>query len=800
MADSFSNVNVNYFPQQKITAAAKDNKWACQCIDAATNIIFNRQDWVRQSMYNKKINYDLANNIINENDIHKVFNPLGIQYGEFPISIQHFNKSMNKINLLIGEEYKRQFEWRVSCLNPDIVNSKQQAKLDGLMEIATATIQSNTIDPNEIQKKLKDLEIYHSYNYQDIREQHATNIMNYHWWIDRFAYKFNRGYMDALIAGEEIYRTDIISHNPIMEKCNPINIFALRNGDSQYFEDAEIIVELAYLPVGKVIEEFYEELTPQQIDLLEKGYQHQWTTSNMLQYTSSAPTFTLPNDYLGTQNKTGLVEPNINATRWFGGWFNEYGDVRVIRTRWKSRQKRYIRTYFDEYGFEQQDIVSEYYTANEDLGETLKEIWIDQWWEGTKVGADIYLKVQPRPVQFGDINNPSISKSGYVGTYYNVNTSRAISLMDRMRPFQYLYNILWHKMLHAISIYKGPKEVMNLSLKPASFTEEQWLYYSDQLGKLMIDPFNPALEGFATGKLAGQFNQFLPTIIDASSFGNYISQLQGLIEYVDKQIGEISGISKEREGQVSSNQTVGGAERNVQQSAYITEYYFLIHEDTKLRVMEAFLDTARIAYKGKNLKLSYITDDLGELFFEFDGDQFAESNYGIKIINSNKIVALQQKLDMLVQAGLQNDKITFSQAIKLYNTTSISQMEKEITEFETSKLQDQQQQQQDEMKHKEDLQNQQLQIQQQIHQDTMNLEHERLQNDMDKKLLDMELGKDKLGQDNELTQLELRIAEQQSRLNSMNEQKRMDLDRKIHDDTVQLEHKKINQVKNKIKK
>lgn len=79
--------------------------------------------------------------------------------------------------------------------------------------------------------------------------------------------------------------------------------------------------------------------------------------------------------------------------------------------------------------------------------------------------------------------------------------------------------------------------------------------------------------------------------------GAYIQQHIQLLEFIKMEMGELCGVSRQREGQVSNRETVGGVERSVNQSSHITEYWFMQHEAVKIRVLEAFLETAKIALK-----------------------------------------------------------------------------------------------------------------------------------------------------------------------------------------------------------
>jgi hypothetical protein len=75
------------------------------------------------------------------------------------------------------------------------------------------------------------------------------------------------------------------------------------------------------------------------------------------------------------------------------------------------------------------------------------------------------------------------------------------------------------------------------------------------------------------------------------------------------EMADVAGISKQREGQISNRETVGGVERATLQSSHITEWLFSIHDDVKKRALECFLETAKIAMKGRTKKFNYILPD-----------------------------------------------------------------------------------------------------------------------------------------------------------------------------------------------
>lgn len=72
--------------------------------------------------------------------------------------------------------------------------------------------------------------------------------------------------------------------------------------------------------------------------------------------------------------------------------YDQFGNIRVVRMFWKSRKKYKLVTKFD--GQTNETITNLYtddYITNYDAGETEDVVWINEAWEGTKIGKDIYV-------------------------------------------------------------------------------------------------------------------------------------------------------------------------------------------------------------------------------------------------------------------------------------------------------------------------------------------------------------------------------------------------------------------------
>lgn len=716
-------------PRQKLPRSKKGKKWARTCIDELEKITYGDIQYNgRSSRFKKQINYDLFNGKLDQNDFQYVLNPFGFNEGEFPASMQHYDIISPKLQLLIGEEIKRPFNFKVVSHDPEAISKLEEMKKEMMMQYLYSVVvspeeeaaqqqelqQLQATDPEAAAtyqpKTPAQIEKYINYEYKDIKEVTAQSILEYLKREEDLELKFNQGFKDALIAGEEIYYVGDIAGNPSVRLCNPLDIRVILDPDSPWIEDSQAVIEERWLTLSTVIDEFYQDLEPAEIDRLEKGPggRNDNMESNGLNYPYSE--FNIVNyERLDTVG-SGVFDP---------GQIRQYrrnGMIRVLQVEWKSMRKIGIISYPDEVGQMQEDVVDEIfeipdYAEKKDKsyffdGVELRWYWISEYWEGTKIGEDIYCNVRPKKNQRRDMTNPSDVKSGYVGYIYNERNSESISLIDRMKPFQYLYNIIYYRTELAIAKSKGKVALMDISQIPASegWDVSKWMYYLESMGVMFI---NSREEGNRS-RDAAPFNQFQS--IDLS-MGNYINTHVQLLDAIKTELGELSGVSRQRQGQVQTSELVGNTERAVTQSSHITEFWFYSHNECKKRVLTALLDVAKMSYRtGK--KIQYLGDDMMRTFLNVDAEDFTNSSYGVFVSNSSKDDRALESLKSLAQAALQAGVVSFTDVATILQSESMTKVRKMLETAQTEMEQKQAQAQQAEQQAAQQAQQAQLQMEQ----------------------------------------------------------------------------------------
>lgn len=697
--------NNHQFPSQRKSIAQKTEAWAKACIDAAQQHALYSNEGFRQSYQNKKTNYNLYSNILDQEDVEKVCNPFGLSGMAIPAKMQNYPISAPKIDLLVGEELKRKFDWRVRVSNDDAISSKELEKSKKIKDYIKQLIEETPEE--EMEHELKGYMKYLNYEWQDFREEAGSKLLNHIYRRQNIKRKFNKAFKDACISGEEVGLWDIVAGEPVCEIINPLKIHTVRSGESPYFEDADIIVIDTYMSPGQVVDQYWDVLNASQVKEIESGFT-----------TSSAGGGKRGFNDLGDNPDIAMrLDSNIDTTQLekdisFGAPIDQDGNIRVLRVYWRSMRKMQWVTTINDWGEEEKELRDENDTIDKTLGETSKTIWISEWWEGHKIGGKanakdkggIYTRLQPKKLQYRSIQNPSKCHPGIVGTLHNTNDSKVVAPMDMMKPYQYMYNVLMYNT--EIMIAKNWGKIMRLPMheKPDGWQTEQWLAFAKSMNALPYDAFQESTKGASQGKLAGAMNQSSPMI--DMEMGNSIQLYMNMMDHIKNEMGEIVGVSRARQGQISSKEAVGNVQREIIQTSHITEWLFAAHDDWKLRMLTIGLETAKIAVKDNPKKYQDVLGDMSTLIYQFGDNDSLEADFDIFISDSNRDTELYEMMKELAHAGIQNDKMNFSTLMSIYMDDSLGSIRRKI---EASEKESQQRQEQ---ARKEELQVQQQNIEQ----------------------------------------------------------------------------------------
>jgi hypothetical protein len=372
----------------------------------------------------------------------------------------------------------------------------------------------------------------------------------------------------------------------------------------------------------------------------------------------------------------------------------------VVRSYWISKKKIGKLIYTDEMGNEQSMLVDESYKSGTiPTQQSLEWGWINQWYQGTKIGPDIY-HIKPFKL---------LGYCPIIGTTYEVKNTEAKSLVDLMKPFQVIYNVCMNQLYKLLEKEVGKVQLMSLRHIPipkdgdAQDALDIWEMEARNRGVVFIDDSPENL------KAPSSFNQF--TALDLTRTQEIQSRYT-LAQQMKMECWELVGMSKQRMGSVSASESATGTNTAMQQSYSQTEPLFVAHEYVLGQLYQAIVDASLYVESSKpQSTLSYITNEGESAFIQVNGTDLSLRDLKVFPTNRPEDTQMFNELRQLSQAVIQNGG-TLYDVIELYSTKSMREMKKTFKDLR-DKQEAQQQQQMQQQQQQIDQQNEQAQAQMQ---------------------------------------------------------------------------------------
>lgn len=672
---------INSFPVQKLSLAKKTEEWRKACIDyvIGASDLMNSNELPDDEEIQR--NYDLYNSLYDAKDLKYVTNPFNQEDG-FPAMAQDYNIIRPKIDLLIGEETKRPFNFRV-CRTSDIASGEiQDNAYSMLMNYAQAYVMSKMGPEERAQYEQaaqtgeimtpEEIQSYLTKDYKDIVEITAYHSLNYLRNKLDIDHEFVKGWRDALIGGLEYYYVGVLNGEPYVEVVNPKEFKWAIGENTEFVHEADWCCRRMLMTAPQIYDRLYDKMDEKDLNELLEMIDGRPGKS-----TGFGPDAGKLDNFNPIATKIYSKLPSHNP---FAAGIDE---ILVYHVCWKSYKKiGFVLTINPETGLPEEFQVDEFYKSNgSEINVEWK--WIIEIWEGYRIGEELYVGMEPIEYQYIDESLNS-QRLPYTGVIYSNANSKGKSLVNIMKPLQYMYIILWYRLELAIARDKG--KVINVDItqipKSMGIDPAKWLHYLSAVGVNFINPYEEGwdIPGREGGKAAA-YNQMSSQ--DLSMSNTIVGYIQ-LMDKIEAMVGEISGVSAQRQGAISSNELVGNVERSVTQSAHITEPLFWMHNQVKKHVLIMLLNTAKSVW-GKNDRkyLNYILDDTTRAFLELS-DEFPYETFDVFITDSTKENMVIEQIKQLVQPAMQNGA-SIMDVIDILTTDNVSMLKQKMEEIDTTR-------------------------------------------------------------------------------------------------------------------
>ena len=708
---------LNIFPDQfKTDKEKQDESWIKNTMDYFANKAYaeyvkNRDTFVK--------NYDLMKGILRMEDFYqepqvRSFTDVLTADLELPSYVKMYSIITTPVNELVGEITKRPDTFRVKAFDDDSQAEELQFKTEVLqsfvlqnaksMLLKKAAMQGVDIPEEELDQMSFEQVKDQLDSYTSVAEKWANHVLTCQKAEFNLKEKSEDAFRDLLVSGREFYH--IYEDNSKLgfniEVANPKNTWFLTTPDRKWISDPTGRAQGAYaagtvqvMELSEIIESI-PDLTKDEIDHLRSSLQD-YGLINVRESNLGNPDVNPGIDSVTYDTFDPLVlqtrmiiesemKQNSDGLQDFLGLTSNVSSFGykyvVVRAYWLSKKKIGKVIYLDELGNEQSMLVDENYKSGAiPTQQSLEWGWINQWYQGIKIGPDIY-HVKP----FKLLNYCPI-----IGTTFEVKNTEAKSLVDLMKPFQVLYNVCMNQLYKLLEKEVGKVYLTSIRHIPvpkdgdAQDALDMWELEARNRGVVFIDDSPENL------KSPSSFNQFRDIDLTRTQ---EIQSRYTLAQQLKNECWELIGMSRQRMGSVTSSESATGVNTAVQQSYAQTEPLFVAHEYVLGQLYQAIIDAALYVESNKpQSTLSYITNEGESAFVSVNGSDLKFRDLKVFLTNRPEDTQMFNELRSLSQAVIQNGG-TLYDVIELYSTKSMREMKKVFKDLRDRQVELQNQQMQ----------------------------------------------------------------------------------------------------------
>jgi hypothetical protein len=708
---------LNIFPDQfKTDKEKQDESWIKNTMDYFSNKAYaeyvkNRDTFVK--------NYDLMKGILRMEDFYqepevRSFTDVLTSDLELPAYVKMYSIVTTPVNELVGEISKRPDTFRVKAFDDDSQAEELQFKTETLQKyvisqakqqiIEKAAIEGIDIPDEDLEKMSMEQVKDQLDSYTSVAEKWGNHILTCQKAEFNIKEKSEDAFRDLLISAREFYHIyeDNSKTGFNIEVANPKNTWFLTTPDRKFISDPTGRAQGAYaagtvqvMELSEIIESI-PDLTKEEIDHLRSSLQD-YGLINVRESNLGNPDAIPGQDSVMYDTFDPLVlqtrmiiesemKENNDGLKDFLGLTNNVSSFGykyvVVRSYWISKKKIGKLIYLDEMGNEQSTLVTEDYKSGTiPTQQSLEWGWINQWYQGTKIGPDIY-HIKPYKL---------LNYCPIIGTTYEVKNTEAKSLVDLMKPFQVLYNVCMNQLYKLLEKEVGKVQLMSLRHIPipkdgdAQDALDIWEMEARNRGVVFIDDSPENL------KSPSSFNQF--TALDLTRTQEIQSRYT-LAQQLKTECWELVGMSRQRMGNISASESATGTNAAMQQSYSQTEPLFIAHEYVLGQLYQGIVDAAQYVQSSKpQSTLSYITNEGESAFVQVNGSDLSLRDLKVFLTNRPEDTQMFNELRQLSQAIIQNGG-TLYDVVELYSSKSQRELKKVFKDLRDRQIAQQDQQMQ----------------------------------------------------------------------------------------------------------
>jgi len=701
------------------------------CIDRAISELVYDKDYIRKA-------YNYYNCFRDKEQFQYLEDNYGIGS---PTAIEFIPLVKRHVDALIGELLESKLKPKVTCKDSETLFKIEEAKQKAIYEAELLRIKQQAVDniksifgdskdktgqsiDNASEEELEKLKEITERDFISEFEIAAQNLVEFFIQSREIDLNSKREMMfkDILVAGQAYYRNYIKYKSPLptTEILNPYDVFPEINQNSIYINKSRRIVYVKYMNKEEIIGEHGKDMTKEDLEIL-SGINLEVESHNVYYVRADA------NGVIGNGDTvTPGMYPYLDGPLFVE---NKYP---VYYCEWLENNK--VES-------EEGDI---YYRTDR--------------YKGARIGSQIYLSMGKDDNVVRSMEDPHNCTLSINGIQLLTRNNKPFSMVLATANLQDRYDLLhfYRDNLIARSGVKG--DWIDTSLIPTYLgnTPEERLLKWKAYKKGGDALFSSAQEGRGI-PLNTTFSGFDDTVS-----GQSIQAIQLAIQQTEEICSAITGVFREKLGDIEQRDAVTNIQTGIKNSAVITKQYFNALEGLTKHLLTDLLNLSKISIN-KTFKGSLIMGSRLSRIFTIIPEHISFTDYDVHIGDSTEIVKdielIKQMTLELMKGGLVSPELLFNTItteslteFKEAGLTSIRKVKAE--QGQTSQMQQQIAQYEQQMKEANAQIQQLTQQAQKVSQDELKLKQDTLK-------MQMEQGATKLKQDKEYKERGISLKEKQ---------------------------------------
>ncbi len=571
--------------------------------------------------------------------------------------IKHYPIAAQSINTFIGEYIKRPLNFYVVSTSPRARNEQLRIKSEMLFSLVQSQIQQRIV--NELQQEGLDpkaedfaqqvqmrtpeqIQDYFNKDYQDIVEQVGQKICKNLWISGNLDMEFMYGMRHACITAKEFYHIYNV-RNQVKIKCkSPLNVFYHKSENTHWVSESEYAGFHEYMTLSAIVDTFNNKLTIENVRDLEKlcnpgARSHSAGYNSDIYASHTGVTFATMNE----DNLDRMLTDFQHTGSSF--YFNNAGMIRVVQAYWRSKKEVAEVVFVGEDGEPRTMYIDRNYKIDYEAVKDVRWEYLDQIYQGTKIGNDIYLDIRPYEHQYYDPEYPTYAPLPIEGCLYNNMHTKPISLVDLMTPWIELYDIVAHELKK--DLRKSIGKVMFMSYdnlpKIKGFTKEKWLYWLREFGIAWVSN---------NTKNQGNFSHYSAQDM---SFAEQMVMKMNILDKIKMNCDAFAGFSQPRLGDQSSVDSGKQANQSMVASVNQTEYWYFKHSKLVQMVLGQAVNLQKRLIKNSGF-LRNLFDDMELAYLNYENLDLDNEMLQVFVTNSSEALAQKEMLKQMVTPAMQN--------------------------------------------------------------------------------------------------------------------------------------------------